>query len=162
MKHYRNTGAKGALLDEYEKALDELQYLIKDLSVEQLTSIVDRKTTDADCVSIQSILSHIVRAGHNYVIVIRKNKGEDLAYRKSVFLESASAYEQALKHLMQYTEQLFADYPKLVLEQNEVDKKILVSWGQRYDVEQLMEHAIVHILRHRRQIERFLIQLKAS
>jgi hypothetical protein len=29
-------------------------------------------------------------------------------------------------------------------------------WGANYDLEQLLEHAIVHILRHRRQIERFL------
>jgi hypothetical protein len=29
-------------------------------------------------------------------------------------------------------------------------------WGQTYDLEQLLEHAIVHILRHRRQIERFV------
>jgi hypothetical protein len=31
-----------------------------------------------------------------------------------------------------------------------------VRWGPTYDLEQLLEHAIVHILRHRRQIERFL------
>ena len=30
--------------------------------------------------------------------------------------------------------------------------------GQSYDAEQLLEHAIVHILRHRRQIEKFKIQ----
>jgi len=30
------------------------------------------------------------------------------------------------------------------------------SWGENYDFEQLLEHAIVHILRHRRQIERLL------
>jgi hypothetical protein len=29
-------------------------------------------------------------------------------------------------------------------------------WGVQYDMEQMLEHAIVHILRHRRQIERFL------
>ena len=28
----------------------------------------------------------------------------------------------------------------------------------RYDAEQLLEHAIVHILRHRRQIEKFMWQ----
>jgi uncharacterized damage-inducible protein DinB len=27
-------------------------------------------------------------------------------------------------------------------------------WGVTYDLEQLLEHAIVHLLRHRRQIER--------
>jgi hypothetical protein len=29
-------------------------------------------------------------------------------------------------------------------------------WGMRYNLEQMMEHAIVHILRHRRQIERLI------
>jgi hypothetical protein len=28
------------------------------------------------------------------------------------------------------------------------------GWGVPYDLEQLLEHAIVHILRHRRQIEK--------
>ena len=32
-------------------------------------------------------------------------------------------------------------------------------WSGRYDVEQLMQHAIVHVLRHRRQIERFKMLL---
>ena len=42
-----------------------------------------------------------------------------------------------------------------------IHKKIVVKWGQTYDPEQLFEHAIVHILRHRRQIERFLLQLRS-
>jgi hypothetical protein len=32
------------------------------------------------------------------------------------------------------------------------------SWGVVYDLEQLLEHAIVHVLRHRRQIEKFISQ----
>jgi uncharacterized damage-inducible protein DinB len=31
-------------------------------------------------------------------------------------------------------------------------------WGVKYDLEQLLEHAIVHVLRHRRQIEKLLQQ----
>jgi len=38
--------------------------------------------------------------------------------------------------------------------------KIDAPWGAHYDMEQLLEHAIVHILRHRRQIERFLSEPK--
>jgi hypothetical protein len=34
--------------------------------------------------------------------------------------------------------------------------RINSRWGVQYDMEQMLEHAIVHILRHRRQIERFL------
>jgi DNA-directed RNA polymerase subunit L len=31
-----------------------------------------------------------------------------------------------------------------------------VSWGATYDPESMLEHAIVHLLRHRRQVERWL------
>ena len=34
--------------------------------------------------------------------------------------------------------------------------RIQSGWGTVYDLEQLLEHAVVHMLRHRRQIERFL------
>ena len=45
------------------------------------------------------------------------------------------------------------------LEQFDDALKIKTGWGQLYDIEQLTEHAIVHILRHRRQIEKFKIIL---
>jgi hypothetical protein len=60
-----------------------------------------------------------------------------------------------------YNSQLFDDYPNIALETYNDAGKIHVTWGQSYDVEQLFEHAIVHILRHRRQIERFLIRMAA-
>ncbi|HEY5122872.1 MAG TPA: hypothetical protein VIK14_03975, partial [Ignavibacteria bacterium] len=44
----------------------------------------------------------------------------------------------------------------LTIEQTDNSKKMNVGWGQQYDIEQLLEHAIVHILRHRRQIENFI------
>jgi hypothetical protein len=49
----------------------------------------------------------------------------------------------------------------LKLEELDNEKKILTRWGQVFDYDQLLEHAIVHILRHRRQIERFKIMLKS-
>jgi len=38
--------------------------------------------------------------------------------------------------------------------------QIKPRWGQSYDLEQLLEHAIVQVLRHRRQIERLLVQYR--
>jgi hypothetical protein len=49
MREYRNNGAIGALLDEYEKALIELQSVITDLTNEDLITIVDSETKDSDC-----------------------------------------------------------------------------------------------------------------
>jgi hypothetical protein len=40
--------------------------------------------------------------------------------------------------------------------------KMIVRWGTQYDLEQLLEHAVVHILRHRRQIEKFAATGKIS
>lgn len=160
MKKFRNNGAKGALLDEYEKAIEELQEVIKNITPEELMKIVDHETQDPDCRSIQTILSHVIRAGYNYVIAIRKFLGEQIEYVEGKKLKTISENQNELKVMFKYNEMVFVDYPDLVLEETNNQKKILVRWGQQYDVEQLFEHAIVHVLRHRRQIERFLIKLR--
>jgi len=159
MQTYRNNGAIGALLDEYEKSMQELKEVISSIAPENLKTIVDHETKDNDCRSIQTILSHVVESGYTYVIEIRNWLGEDLAYKKKESLTTAAEYRQALDTMFAYNEALFIDYPKLQLEEFDVSKKITVRWGQKYDPEQLLEHAIVHILRHRRQIERFKIKL---
>ena len=156
MKPYRNNGAVGALLDEYEKALSELKVTIAGLSEQELAQIRDTRTEDPDCVSIQTILAHVVASGYNYAVAVRKWSGEQLDYREKDRLSSAAAFQSALDGMFAYNVQLFEDYPSIPLEEFDTAKKIHVRWGQTYDVEQLFEHAIVHILRHRRQIERFL------
>ena len=160
MPQYRNQGAVGALLDEYEKAIADLKKVIVPLSFTQLTTIVDSETEDRDCRSIQTILSHVVRSGYGYAIYVRKWKGEDVAFRENILLDSTDLYIKELDEMFAFNEQLFKDYPDLKIEEFEESKKIHVRWKQTYDVEQLFEHAIVHVLRHRRQIERFLLKLK--
>ena len=91
-------------------------------------------------------------------LYIRRSRGEELAIPARKKLKHAKDMNAALDTMFAYSVQVFSDYPNIKLEEYNVDKKMLVSWGQRYDVEQIMEHAIVHILRHRRQIERFNIQ----
>ncbi len=160
MNKYRINGAIGALLDEYEKAINELKIAISDISDNDLAEIVDSKTKDDDCRSIQTILTHVVRAGYSYVIATRKWLGEEIEYTSKKLLGSIHDYNLALDEMFAYNEKFFADYPSIKLEESNIDNKILVSWGQHYDVEQLFEHAIVHILRHRRQIEIFKLKLK--
>lgn len=156
---YRNNGAIGAILDEYEKSLNELIVTIEDISTNQLIKVVDHETIDEDCKSIQNILAHIVQSGYTYVVEIRKWLGEEIQYEDKILLSSTDAYINALKRMFKFNEQLFEDYPNLKLCEYDSDKKINVRWRQKYDVEQLFEHAIVHILRHRRQIERFKLKL---
>ena len=161
MKHYRSNGAIGALLDEYERAVEELKTLIRSISPTELTDIVDYETTDEDCRSIETILIHVIRAGHNYVITIRNHQGEELESITSASFQTTTGFCAGLDKMFNAAASLFHDYPEIKLEEYSSDKKMYVSWGQHYDVEQLVEHAIVHILRHRRQIERFLFKLRA-
>ncbi|MFT7589035.1 MAG: putative damage-inducible protein DinB [Limisphaerales bacterium] len=157
MNEYKYTGAVKALIAEYKKAVFELKRIIKPLSKEDLVKVRDADTKDQDCISIQSVLAHVVSSGYNYIILIRKNEEEELDYSKQIELDSAAEYLSALDQMIDYNVNLFEDYPKLEIEQKECANKLHTRWGQYYDPEQLLEHAIVHILRHRRQIEQFLL-----
>lgn len=159
-KKYRDQGAVGALLDEYEKSISELKEVITNISKKDLIEIVDFETKDEDCRSIQTILSHVVESGYTYVIEIRKWLGEEIAYKEKAIHHSIDDYKLAMDKMFAYNEKLFLDYPELQLIEHNPKHKITVRWGQKFDVDQLIEHAIVHILRHRRQIERFKIKLK--
>lgn len=157
--NYRNNGAIGALLDEYEKSIIELNNVILNLTPSELIKIVDEETDDEECKSIQTILSHVIESGYTYVIEIRKSLGENINYTSKNLLSSTQEYAIALDKMFAYNEKLFEDYPNIKLEEYDPNKKFEVRWGQKYDVDQIFEHAIVHILRHRRQIEKFKLAI---
>ncbi len=159
---YRTKGAVGALLDEYEKSLRELYHTIEELDHNVLTSVVEADTKDEDCKSIQTILTHVVQSGYTYAVEIRKWLGEKIDYRNKEVLNSAQEYKLALVEMFNFTEKIFIDNPDMELTEFDLNRKIKVRWGQIFDVEQLMQHAIVHILRHRRQIEKFKLKRKSS
>ena len=152
---YRNNGVIGAILDEYERALNQLIDCIKSLSPAQLKTIVDTETKDEDCRSVQTILTHVVASGYTYALETRKWLGEEIVYREPKILDSINDYIDALNTMFRFNEQLFEDYPNMDICEYDPNKKIHVRWGQRYDVDQLFEHAIMHIYRHLRQIEKF-------
>jgi uncharacterized damage-inducible protein DinB len=160
--NYRNNGAIGALLDEYERAINELKNVLDTVSKSELLTIVDGETTDEDCRSIQTILAHVVHSGYGYAIEVRKKQGEDLERPVKDNLTTIDAYQMALDKMFDYNVQLFDDYPNLSMDNIDGDKKVVFRSGQIFDNEQIFEHAIVHILRHRRQIERFLLRLRSN
>lgn len=159
MKIYRDNGAIQAILDEYERAIGDLTQEIAGVSKIWLVYIVDPNTKDECCKSIQTVLSHVISAGYNYAVEIYNFLGYQESFRRPVFLDSSESYSLALTEMFKFTEGIFERYPNIKLEEFNNDKKITVRWNQQYDVEQLMEHAIVHVLRHRRQIERFKIMI---
>jgi hypothetical protein len=63
-------------------------------------------------------------------------------------------YSEDLTNVFSYTEAIFKEIKDNDLEQLDNSLKIKTRWGQLYDIEQMTEHAIVHILRHKRQIDK--------
>ncbi len=68
---YRDRGAFGALLDEYERALIDLKRVIYTITAEELITVVDANTNDPDCRSVDSILTHVVCSGNNTIYNIK-------------------------------------------------------------------------------------------
>lgn len=147
-------GAVGALLDIYEQAISSLKNIIEDIPDNALTIIIDTKTTDENCKSIQSILSHVVSSGFGYATSIHNLKGNTIKRPDKTFHLTIKEYVEDLTNVFKYTEDIFKEIKDNELEQFDNSLKIKTAWGQWYDIEQMTEHAIVHILRHKRQIEK--------
>lgn len=158
-KAYRK-GAVGALLDEYERAITDLQRTIADISDNELIAIADHETTDSNCESIQTVLAHVVSAGLAYAIDIRQLSGEKIDYPDDLPRFTVADFHDDLNRIFIFMSETFTNIQDNQLEEFDNNKKIMTSWGQVYDIEQITEHAIVHILRHRRQIEKFKIYLR--
>ena len=160
MKKTYRKGGVGAMMDEYERAAGELKLLLQKTSEEDFTRIVDTETKDDDCRSIQTIITHVVRAGYGYADYIRTAFGIPSA-RPAATLPATRApvlHHEAVEKIdafLAYTAQTLEGKWEMTDEEI-MGTKMTVRWGPTYDLEQLLEHAIVHILRHRRQVERFL------
>lgn len=154
------TGAIGALLDEYEKTVNETINLVEDLSDNALATIVDNKTTDPNCRSVQTVLAHVISSMYSYAIYIRTAYGHPLPRPGNVIRTSIAQYMEDFNAAMQFTTDTFRDIKDAELDQPDPAKRMATSWGKHYDIEQLTEHAIVHVLRHRRQLEKFRILLR--
>jgi len=159
LKTHRKGGI-GAVMDEYERAAADLKNLIGKISETDFVKIVDSVTQDDDCRSVQTIISHVINSGFGYANYIR----DWFAIPKSSperRLISQNEFSNELDKMLAYTSETLQD--KWEYADEEIMKvKMIVRWGPQYDLEQLLEHAVVHILRHRRQIEKFAATGKIS
>lgn len=146
-------GAIGAMTDEYEKALKELKLVIGPISdadfFEKEESIEDRFQ------SVQDILSHIVRSGYAYANYIRTSFVDEIS-DKDFRIDSVESAFAELDIMFAYNVATFED--KWLLSDEVMMNTIIKTSWTTYDLEAIIEHSIVHILRHRLQIQKLLIK----
>ena len=141
-------------MDEYERATTELKLLVEQTYENDYALVIDTETKDEDCRSIQSIMTHVVRAGYGYANYIREwfSIAPDGPSNRLVSRQDVTAQLEAM---LEYTARTLNG--KWEMRDEEMDSAVIHSrWGVTYNIEQLLEHAIVHILRHRRQVEKFM------
>jgi uncharacterized damage-inducible protein DinB len=105
-------------------------------------------------------MSHVVRAAYGYADYIREQFSIASTRPQPTLLSRRDSLEQLNAALAYTVETLDGRWE---MSHEELSETVIKSrWGVVYNVESLLEHAIVHILRHRRQIEKFIRQGKLT
>jgi len=147
-------GILGALMDEYERVLFEFTEFVSAISATDFSRIVDSETTDEDCHSVQTIVSHVINSGYSYADYIRAVFAipTEQPPRKIINRQDVP---QRIGAMLRYTQATLEG--KWSLSEDQIFSIVIQArWGGDYNLEQLLEHAIVHVLRHRRQINKFI------
>jgi len=114
--HYRK-GAIGALLDEYERAIKDLQNVISEIPDEELTMIVDHDSADENCRSIQTTLSHVVHSGYGDAVCILNRHGANNKRPYKTFHKTVTDYIQDLNAMFLFIERVFENVSANEIEQ---------------------------------------------
>ena len=156
MNRIYRPGAIGAMTDEYEKALNELKTLLGEITGDQFNAVVNSSVKE-DFQSARNIVTHVVKSGYSYANYIRKRFGNTI-YTNEITINSVHEALLQLDKMFHYTVETFED--KWLLSDDELLNTIIKTSWTTYDLEAIIKHSIVHILRHRLQIEKLLIKAK--
>lgn len=145
-------GAFGALMGEAARAAADFCERIESIAPEEFHR--ERPSDDPDTVSIRAICNHAIGAAHRYADYIRKARG--LPHVESFKLDPGRLQRPEdvrplLAEALRYTEGAIENFP----DEEVAGLTFQVRWGPTYDAEMILEHGIVHLLRHRRQVERW-------
>lgn len=155
IQHPGLSGPFGALMDEYARAAEDFCRVVE--AFEPPRFVAERASDNPNTVSPHAICAHACGAAHRYAHYIRKAMGVDFVERYDMDpsrIRSPHDVRGLLAEGITFTEATVA--PLLRSTQKEIEAlSFTVRWGPRYDPEMILEHAVCHLLRHRRQLERW-------
>ena len=106
------------------------------------------------------MMRHVVGAGYGYANYLRGHFGEPQITHDNVIGTRADSLRR-FDEMMAFTVRTLET--RWQLSDKEVDAaQIHVRWGPVFNIEQLLEHAIVHLLRHRRLTEKLLLRMSGE
>ena len=155
-------GGLGAILDVYKKASEEFISVLGNVSSDDFVKIVDAKTSDEDCRSIQTISRHVIHSGYGYAnyVLNALNISVDFPKADEMKIEKAEDAAKEIRKMIEYNIHNLYEINREKVEADMFSIKFTTRWKEEFNFEQILEHAIVHVLRHRRQVEKFISSLK--
>ena len=155
IRHPGLSGPFGALMDEYARAAEDFCRVAESVDLTRFDA--ERPSSNPNTVSPRAICLHVIGAAHRYAHYIRKARGVDFVDRYEADparLQSPRDVRALLTEAIVLTEETVA--PLLNATDEDIQAlSFTVRWGPRYDPEMIVEHAVCHLLRHRRQLERW-------
>ena len=148
-------GPFGALMDECARAAEDYCRVVE--RFDPLRFRAERPSADANTRSPHAVCLHVCTAAHRYAHYVRKARGVDHVERFELDPAAIGApadVRARLREALRVTE----DTVEPLRDWDEARIQALsfpVRWGPRYDPEMILEHAVCHLLRHRRQLERW-------
>jgi len=148
-------GAFGALMDEYARAVEDFCRVVETFDAARFRT--ERASVDVNTSSPWTVCMHVCSAARRYADYVRKARGVDFVDRFELdpsAIASPADVRTRLRESILYTE----DTVEPLLGATDAQIQALaftVRWGPRYDPEMILEHAVCHLLRHRRQLERW-------
>lgn len=158
-KLYQTTrhGALGALMDLYEQEAELLLETINNkLPNKEWAVIKDARTKDEDCRSYQTICQHIISAAKHYVELLTKGENPTYEMKKvGANLTAKNDFEPAFRAVLTQQAKYFENRWDM---SDEAIEAIVIKtgWGPIMNPETLLEHAVLHIMRHHRQLLKFI------
>jgi hypothetical protein len=155
LQHPGRSGPFGALMDEYARAAEGFCRVVETFDGTRFEMV--RASNDPGTASPHVVCAHVCGAAHRYAHYIRQARHVDFVDRyeldpsqleqpsdvRGVLAEAVLIMEETVEPLLHLTDQGIQALT------------FRVRWGPLYDPEMLLEHAVCHLLRHRRQLERW-------
>jgi hypothetical protein len=155
IRHPGLSGPFGALMDEYARAAEDFCRVVERFDLARFDA--ERPSDNPNTVSPRAICLHVIGAAHRYAHYIRKARGVDFVERYEADpaqLRSPHEVRALLTGGILLTEETVEPLLNATEKENQA-VSFVVRWGPRYDPEIILEHAVCHVLRHRRQLERW-------